>query len=289
MCFSYTHIFACLKSSQSNEENDNKDEKKESEKDSKDTIFKELDNKIEALIIERAEWDLRKAELLEQNPSLNSLPHMGDTVIVDKHHSIVLTFLKATRNAILPADYEIQEIINEANAEIEERIRQLEIVCQKANDFTLSDEEYNNARLEICNDSLSILDNEMVLLNGIKAELQYSIDFEKMTETIVGSLVRLAILVYTKVPIPSTGFSLNSEYKNYLFNKIQGEMNELTDIKAVIENEMKRAKASEEETMMIAMNRETHGNIGHVMRFLGFNKNDSAKKNDVVVENRLKI
>ncbi|MDX1900450.1 MAG: hypothetical protein SFW66_00425 [Gammaproteobacteria bacterium] len=287
---SYINILcslSCCKSAGNDSENE------ESQTDASgqniNSIFKEIHESTDAIAKELKEWEQIELDLLKEFPEFIHLPEAPDAKILTEHETFFNKLILTIIDAIEPAEEEIQDLIQHTNEIIEKRFEMLDKACSKANNSRLAYKERAKARMEICRDSMAILNDEIALLNGIKAELQYSINTEKLSEKIIGFIIGLVVLILAKIPLPTTLFSFAKEYQNHLYNNVKDEAQELLLIRAGIQNELNKAKDAVEppavkmEKAVVAL----PGKVSALMQSL-FSKQNRKEKEEKPIEQESK-
>ncbi|MDX1901771.1 MAG: hypothetical protein SFW66_07205 [Gammaproteobacteria bacterium] len=207
------------------------------------SIIAELNERSTAIENEIKDWSKLETTLMYDHSELAKLPSPESHSILNEISALFKTILRSLQESILPPESEIREVIDRTDASLMKQFETLNAACKIAANLDLSEMERVKAKLEICHDSLHILNSEIALLNDIKSELQYAIDSEKVSETILKQLANLAILMLTNIPMPSTSFTLENEYKNFLYNEVKGDVESIVQIRAVIENELHKAES----------------------------------------------
>ena len=201
---------------------------------------KELQNKLEA-------WKKLKEDVIAKDVDLQNY---ANTHLLDmKAHQSVLNNVKMffkkifekIKEYVEPAKYELHDVLTETHQQVQALCDSLVSLCDQLNDSDKSEKEKNKIKIDVCNVSMQILENQIQLINNVRAELDYCLSSEQISEEAAWKLVQLAVLIAAKIPVPDLPFNLNSVYRNFLYNETTGEKQELDIEETDVGGELKRA------------------------------------------------
>jgi len=199
-----------------------------------------------ALQLSLWQWERLKEEIIGVDTYLPKYANTSKTTIMGKKVlSSVLEFFQHLFNRIKkdiePADQELHDLLEKTHDEVQDLCDQLEASAHVLKDSSKSEEEKRKISVEMCNVSIEIITNLIRMISNIQTELTYCLMFEKITENIARELVLLVNLVVTKIPLPDFDFNFSDAYRNFLYNEIKGEKEEISTFETDIRGRLRRA------------------------------------------------
>lgn len=151
------------------------------------------------------------------------------------------------KSDLVPASTELHRLLEVAHSHVQSLCDHIDASCQKLDEKDRAPEEKRRLCIDICNDSILIVNDLITMTENMEDELEYCLKFEGMSEEVAKSLVQLLVLIVVKVPMPELDFNFKPSYRHFLYNEIEGEKKEIelfeTNVKGHLAHAMKEITA----------------------------------------------
>jgi hypothetical protein len=171
-------------------------------------------------------WKLLKEQIIGDDMDLKR--YANEAVLVRHHQSVLESIRNFFRHLfekikedLEPADLELHEMLDKAHQEVQGLCEHLDESCKLLKDTSTSEENQHKISIDMCNTSMTIINDLIGMVDNIQSEIKYCLEAEKITENAAKKLILLAILIVTKIPLPDIELTFSDSYRNFLYNEIE--------------------------------------------------------------------
>lgn len=192
-------------------------------------------------------WKLEKEKIIGDDLDLQRYANVKRiTANYSVMHGIRAFFenlFTSLKDDLEPASDELHGLLDKAHGAVQALCLELEDLSKALNDSSKSAHERHKICIDMCNVGMEIAEDMIKLVDNIRAELEYCLRFEKISEKAAVQLIELAILIVTKIPVPEMDFNFSSSYRNFLYNEIQQEKKAIDRFETDVLGALRRAMA----------------------------------------------
>lgn len=216
----------------------------------------QLKNKESEFYQELEIW--KKHREYEFSTASLALKHLAehDPVLHKKVKGIFSRIWGAIKKALEPANMELDDLMDEAGVHLTELKDHLNELCKalkERSDSPMND-EIKKIRIDICDTSIIMLNEMIVLINDIAKEIEYCLKSESTAEIVADELFDTIVRIILGLPMPNFNVDLNNPYRHFLYDEVSEEKGRLELEETELEGDLQKAEKLLEEPLAIASN-----------------------------------
>lgn len=210
----------------------------------------QLKTKEAAFMKELEDW--KKHRELEFSTAGQELQHLHtcDSVVQKKIKDIFSRLLHTIKRSLEPANLAIDDLMDGTQPHLNELRDHLNELCQAL----IKDEGNKKIRIDICDTSIIMLNELIVLMNDVSAHIEYCLKSEGITEVMVNSLLDIMAIIILGIPAPEFNVNLSSAYRDFLYREINEEKERLELCETELEGDLQKAEKLLERQPSVAAN-----------------------------------
>lgn len=216
------------------------------------SLYAELDEEIQACLTDQAAWEKARAGFFKTHPNVATLPPLYENNDLSRQFRAIFRHLLGSLEAgVLPIEHEVRAYMNEANKILAREFAEIDKLCAQVHSRTLPSAKCEEALGRLYHYSILVIKIQLQLLRDIRNQIQSSIANEKITRNLAESLVRMAVLLLTKITLPdlSTKTVNQDQYMDYIFDEVRDEVGDLSKFQFAMENELNKIRMTMTENL----------------------------------------